>query len=257
MKWVIVGSGNVASHFAKSLYRAGHQISQVISRHEANAQRLASCFQGTEASEDLTDLKNDVDVVLIAVNDDAIPEVVKQIRADSRSTILHTSGATPLHILDSFSYSGVIYPPQSIKKDTFLDFKKLPLGIEANNKEVEQMLFSVFSELSSHLFHCNSQQRLALHISSVFVNNFSNTLYQIASDILKENELSFDLLKPIVLKTAEMIQDHAPSEVQTGPAVRNDTKTISTHLEFLKENTQWREIYQLLTDEIIKQSQKQ
>jgi hypothetical protein len=42
----------------------------------------------------------------------------------------------------------------------------------------------------------NSRQRLMVHLAAVFANNFSNAQYAIAEMILKENNLSFDLLRP-------------------------------------------------------------
>jgi len=98
-------------------------------------------------------------------------------------------------------------------------------------------------------------QRKALHVAAVFVCNFTNHLYQIGETICEENQLSFDLLKPLILETADKIQTLSPSEAQTGPAKRNDTTTINSHLNFLKDENQIN-IYKTLTKSIIDNGKK-
>src|SRR5690606_15948426 len=109
---------------------------------------------------------------------------------------------------------------------------------------------------ASQSFLCTSQQRLALHVSAVFANNFTNALYQIAYDILKQADLDFELIIPLIRETAEKIQNHVPEQVQTGPAIRNDGKTINTHLQFLSDREELTEIYQQLTYYIKKRRPK-
>jgi len=55
-------------------------------------------------------------------------------------------------------------------------------------------------------------------------------------------------LLPLILETANKITTLPPLEAQTGPAKRNDTKTIEKHTAMLTKNQQ--EIYTLLTKSI-------
>ena len=73
-----------------------------------------------------------------------------------------------------------------------------------------------------------------------------------SQQLLAEKQLPFDLLRPLILETAEKVQDHLPADVQTGPAVRNDEKTMASHLEQLQENPDLQAIYKLLSQGIIK-----
>jgi hypothetical protein len=63
--------------------------------------------------------------------------------------------------------------------------------------------------------------------------------------------VEFDILKPLILETAKKVQDLSPYMAQTGPAKRNDKKTIKRHLNQL-ENEHHKAIYNLLTDSIKK-----
>jgi len=79
------------------------------------------------------------------------------------------------------------------------------------------------------------------------VNNFSNYLYRIGSDILNEEDLPFDLLKPLILETASKIENLFPEAAQTGPARRNDTKTIEKQLHLLNDS-EYKKFYEMFTE---------
>ena len=53
------------------------------------------------------------------------------------------------------------------------------------------------------------------------------------------------------METARKVQDMSPYKAQTGPAKRNDKKTIKRHLKQL-ENKEHKAIYELLTASIKK-----
>ena len=88
-----------------------------------------------------------------------------------------------------------------------------------------------------------------MHVAAVFVNNFTNHLYQIGQEICEENQVSFDILKPLIQETAEKIKTLEPVDAQTGPAKRNDSNTIEAHLEYLTNENQ-KNIYKILTQSI-------
>ena len=99
----------------------------------------------------------------------------------------------------------------------------------------------------------NSKNRFAVHVAAVFANNFVNSLYQASYDILEKNNLSFDIIKPLLETTLNNALLNKPQLVQTGPAKRNDQLTIKHHLAFLKKNPDLKNIYSQLNKLIIKQ----
>ena len=86
-------------------------------------------------------------------------------------------------------------------------------------------------------------------IAAVFVNNFTNQLYRVAHEITESTSVDFNILKPLIKETANKIDKLSPYRAQTGPAKRNDKKTIKKHLKMLK-NEHHKEIYELLTKSI-------
>lgn len=251
MDIVILGTGNIATHYAKAFQMLGHHVIQVYSKTSANADALAEVVSA-ESVHDLSQVSDNADLYIIAVSDQAISTVADQLPKRLTGIVVHTSGATPLKILHRFEKSGVIYPPQSLSKNVATDLSAIPFAIEGSTPEVEQVLLQIAQQISHTSFLCDSQQRITLHIAAVFVNNFSNALYQVAFDLLKRENLAVELIRPIILQTANKVQYQEPREVQTGPATRNDTQTIQTHLQFLSQDEHLAQIYQNLTDLIIK-----
>ena len=74
----------------------------------------------------------------------------------------------------------------------------------------------------------------------------------IAKKILESQNLDFKLLLPLVNETINNLNSNSPSELQTGPAIRNDEKIIKMHLENLKDE-QDKEIYSLISNAIKKE----
>ena len=77
-------------------------------------------------------------------------------------------------------------------------------------------------------------------------------MFTIGQDILQNEEISFDLLIPLIENTVEKLTYTSPDKLQTGPAIRNDELTIAKHLDLLKNEADTKEIYTLLTKAIQK-----
>jgi predicted short-subunit dehydrogenase-like oxidoreductase (DUF2520 family) len=98
------------------------------------------------------------------------------------------------------------------------------------------------------MYAINSEQRKTIHLAAVFVNNFTNHLYKIGNDICKKNNVPFEILQPLIKETASKIEELSPKKAQTGPAIRNDKKTIKNHLNLLDKKQQ--KIYKIFTKSI-------
>ena len=95
-----------------------------------------------------------------------------------------------------------------------------------------------------------------MHLAAVFVNNFTNYLYGIGESICLDEGLTFDLLKPLILETAEKVQHLTPKEAQTGPARRNDSESMEAHLELLNDEEHIT-LYKLLSQAIKKRHEEE
>lgn len=245
---IIIGSGNVATHLGKALKRAGITIDVVYSRDPEHAQQLASRL-GAVPYTDLKLVPSHADLYLIAVKDTAIEEVSGQLTVND-GIVVHTSGITPIQILQMHKRYGVFYPLQTLTKNVEPDLKTIPLLVEANTETDRDHLLEVAAAISDKAFSITSEQRQFVHLAAVFANNFSNHLYAIAEQITQAHHIPFEILKPLILETARKVQDNDPISVQTGPAIRNDLPTIEKHLMLLQQTPEFRQIYELLSRSI-------
>jgi predicted short-subunit dehydrogenase-like oxidoreductase (DUF2520 family) len=247
----IIGSGNVAHHLINAFsHESEIKLVQVFSR---KPEAIAGIISSDKIISDYNQLES-VDVIIIAVSDDAISDVSNQITLQNQ-LVVHTSGSVNMEALNDKNRKGVFYPLQTFSKSKAVDFKIIPVCLEAQNDSDYETLEAVAKSISEVIYKVNSEQRKALHVAAVFVSNFVNHLYQMGNEICAENHLSFDILKPLIQEVADKIITLTPKEAQTGPAKRNDTQTINAHLSFLTDENQ-KEIYKLLTKSIIDHGKK-
>ena len=249
IKVSIIGSGNVAQHLIVALQNsiingAEMDLIQVYTRQKSTLSHLLDFNKITDDWKTLAE----ADLFIIAVSDEAISTVSEQIPYKNK-LVVHTSGGISLEAIASNNRKGVFYPLQTFTKNNAVDFKIIPICIESQNASDYQLLQNVAQAISDSVFAINSEQRKALHVAAVFVNNFTNHLYKIGNDICIENNVPFEILKPLIQETAEKITQLSPNESQTGPAIRNDIETINTHLSFLSDENQ-KNIYNILTQSI-------
>jgi len=251
MRITIIGSGNVATHMAAALKNAGHNIVQVYSRDMQNAAMLAYHVKA-EPVDNLQHISGNTDVFIIAVKDDVIGVLAEQL-AKHDKLILHTSGATDMYALLAFTdKAGVLYPLQTFSKVKEVNFRQVPLCIEGVDEGITRQIEELAQSISNNVYRVDSAQRKILHLAAVYACNFPNYLYEVARQLLDAKGLDFEMLRPLILETAQKVQQRLPSEVQTGPAIRNDTGTMDAHLKLLAETPHLQQIYTMLSQGIIK-----
>ncbi|WP_338733505.1 Rossmann-like and DUF2520 domain-containing protein [Mangrovimonas cancribranchiae] len=241
----IIGAGNVATHLYKAFTQSNQlQVKQWYNRNLSKVSTYKNEVNITDNIEQLAE----ADIYIMAISDDAIKKVSSNLPFENR-LVVHTSGSAGIHDLDKKLRRGVFYPLQTFSKNVEMDFKQVPICIETIDKQDIDTLKTITEAIGSKWYRINTEQRQTLHLSAVFVNNFTNQLYRIAHEISDAKSIDFDILKPLIMETAKKVQTVSPYMAQTGPAVRRDKKTIKRHLKQL-ENSKHKDIYELLTASI-------
>lgn len=243
---VLLGAGNVATHLFQAFYKAETvTVKQWYNRSLKTIEKHKNKVALTNNLEDLVE----ADIYILAVSDDAVAKLSRKLPFKNR-LVVHTSGSVNLHDLDKKNKRGVFYPLQTFSKNAAVNFKEVPLCVEAlNNKEDLPTLKTLAKAIGSKPYKVNSDQRAALHLAAVFVNNFTNQIYRIAHEITESTGAEFEILKPLIKETGRKLDELSPYLAQTGPAKRNDEKTIKKHLKALT-NKHHKDVYQLLTKSI-------
>jgi len=246
---VIIGSGNVATHMAIALKEQGLNICGIYSRTFINAKALADRVN-VNTFKTIADIPTKADAYLFAVSDEALPELIKSISSFD-GILMHTSGSVGLNVFsNSIKRKAVFYPLQTFSKAKAVDFSNIPILIESEDSAVLNALHDLGQKISNTVKAINSKQRKQLHLAAVFASNFSNYMFHVAHDLMSKNDLDFDLLKPLISETVAKLNSLTPSESQTGPAVRQDIKTLNEHLEILKDYPDYHGIYHLISHQI-------
>lgn len=246
MNIVIIGTGNVATQLTHALIKSNKIITQVYGRHIKEANILAK-KAGAMAISDLSKLDLKADLCFICVSDDVIADIARQISPKFKGIIVHTAGSVSLDVFKKFSHSGVFYPLQTLQKSLPVSFQNIPVLVEGSSKKIEGTLKKIAQSISKQVYVVSSKDRLILHLSAVYVNNFSNFMYVMAEEILKKHKLPFSYLHPLLLETAQKATRQSPTLSQTGPAKRGDHKTMKKHLALLKGQKTHQEVYRYLS----------
>jgi predicted short-subunit dehydrogenase-like oxidoreductase (DUF2520 family) len=256
-----IGSGNVACQLAPALKKNGYTIEKIIARNPKTGKSLAKKV-GATYTNNFSSIEDKSSIIIIAVNDDAIADVVQKLPSLKKVLVIHTSGATDIDVLNvkvlpngedlggasKFKNIGVLWQIQTIQARSKVDFKKVPLVVEANNPTAKKQVLQLAKSLSNEVHSLTSEQRKVLHLGAVFVNNFPNHLYVLAEQLLKKHKLPFSIYAPLILSTAHNGIEN-PKLAQTGPAKRNDKKSMANHLSVLDDENM-KKIYKLLSESI-------
>lgn len=245
IRLTIIGSGNVAQHLIKAF--SASSLVEIVQAFSRKKEALTHLLDAEKIITDFSVLK-ETDLYIISVSDNAISEVSKQIPFQNK-LVVHTSGTTSIDVLDSKNRKGVFYPLQTFSKNKAVDFSIIPICLEADNQEDYDILETTAKSISNAVFSISSEQRKALHVAAVFVNNFTNHLYQLGQEICEEHQVPFEILKPLIQETADKIKTLDPAEAQTGPAKRHDSVTTDAHLDYITDENQ-KNIYKILTQSI-------
>ena len=249
----IIGSGNVATHLATAIAESKHKLVHIISRDKKHAKSLAK--KTSAIAINIDEKIAPLDIIIIAIKDEALGEAfIKHL--PSNTLICHTSGSVAMEVLSSHANYGIFYPLQTFSKQKEVDFASIPICLEANSKGNLQILHQLAQSISNKVHEVDSAQRKALHLAAIFACNFTNLMYDISEKLCQETGMDFDILRPLIQETAAKVQNHIPSEVQTGPAARNDQKIIEKHLALLQKHPDYQNIYKILTNEIIQNNEE-
>ena len=250
IKIVILGAGNIGTHLFQNFEQS--EAVEVVQWYNRSLESLELHQKKVAITNQLSELK-EADIYLLALSDDAIQSVAKYL-VHLKGIIAHTAGSVSMQVLQQHPNHGVFYPLQTFSKSRTVDFKSIPICVEANSEDNKKILTQLAEAIGNQIHTINSKQRMALHTAAVFVNNFTNHLYQIGADICEEQHVPFDLLRPLIKETAAKIEDLSPKEAQTGPALRNDRTTLQKHEDQLN-NPIFKNLYLTLTQSLQKNNE--
>lgn len=250
---VFIGCGNLATHLSKVLMDEGRcSIVQLYSRTEQSAATLSARLGDVPYTNEITALI-EADLYICALKDSVIEEVLEKADIIRGKRIAHTAGSVSVEVLSRFTDEyGVLYPLQSFSKTKEVDFRKIPIFIEASSQTFREDLVTLATRISDKSYLLDSEQRKQIHLAAVFVSNFVNHLYAVGEKMMVETGVPFEALLPLIEEVAEKVHTMSPVLAQTGPAIRRDRNVLSMHEAMLEKRPDWLQLYKELTQSIQK-----
>lgn len=248
---VIIGAGRLATHLGSAFVKNGLKVVQIYNRTPEKGRKLAERL-GASFTDKFREIRLNADIYILAVSDSVLEELASRLRLKNKC-VVHTSGTMELEILAPISSNtGVFYPVQTFSPNRRIDFSMIPVCIEANSKSTERYLTFYAQKITRKIYYLNSERRQLLHLGAVFGSNFTNFIYAVTEELLGSGGIPFELLEPLILQTARNIKHGNLIHSQTGPAARGDMKVLEKHREMLADHPDFLEIYNLITENIIK-----
>lgn len=232
----VVGTGNVASHLMLWLENIGVTVSQ------ANPHTFESLDQYA-------------DICIISVSDNVIAEVAAtadKLLSNPDAVIAHTSGTTPLSILDGLIHSGaVLYPLQTFTKGRALEYAHIPIFVEGATAKASEALINLAKRMTDNAREADSATRARLHLGAVFACNYLNYMLLLADGATEH--IGLDLYRMLIEETVSKALEIGPRDAQTGPARRGDLNTLWAHMHLLQGqgHTHTCRVYRLLSQQIL------
>ena len=246
----IIGGGRVGSTLGYHFLKSGYNLSAIIEKNTPRTLALKKYFPDTSINKNLlVEILQISQVIFICVQDDEIPRVVDKIEEIpikfNGKIFVHTSGAVLSHVLLPLKKKGAfaasLHPIYSFSDN---HPSKIPMeGVYSDvegDPEAVTVMEKMISQIGGKTIKINPEQKLPIHLASVFYSNYFIGMAQIAQDILKSSNIPsknlWDPFLPLIKSTERNLSQSKPDDALTGPLVRGDVETIKRHLEFLKKN---------------------
>ncbi|MCM1110809.1 MAG: DUF2520 domain-containing protein [Clostridium sp.] len=246
---VMVGAGNLAWSLSQALSAAVdfRQVWAPTLGHAADLARLL----GAEPLADISGMTDSADFYLVAVADNAYPEIVGRLPRTPGAVWAHTSGGIEASVLSPLSDNyGVFYPLQTFSRGKLVDCREVPIFIEGSNRRTTDFLTALARSVSDNVREADSRRRRVLHIAGVLTCNFVNHIWTTADTLLSKEGYDMSVVWPLIRETLDKAAQVGPEKAQTGPARRGDIDVMRSHMAELQADDA--ELYRTISKRILK-----
>ena len=247
----IVGAGNLGKTLGHLWQQCGFfSVTAVCNRSLASAEQACRFIGAGEPAADIQAMP-EVDCWLIATPDREITTVAHALgerrdtgKSGARPTVVfHCSGALSSESLAACKTSAIAsaHPVHSFADpaQSVATLAGSSVAIEGNDSAVD-LLHRAFAAIGCEPLALAAANKSLYHAGSVFACNYLTVLMDLSLRSFAaagiEREHALQLLRPIVLQTAENNMQLGPEDSLTGPIARGDTDTVQSQLQALRQS---------------------
>jgi predicted short-subunit dehydrogenase-like oxidoreductase (DUF2520 family) len=239
MRLGILGGGRAAWAYGSAWAGAGWPITGVWLRPESRS-RLPELLTAPRRS--IAELAGASEVLLVAVSDRAISEVVTTVPATD-AIVFHASGALPSP-RDGFS----LHPLKSLPPvGEEVSLRDSLLVFEGAHRKTAKLIAAA---MGARFAEVSAEQKPLYHAAAVFGSNYVAAMLDIAEAMMRESGIpeARPHLVALALSAIRNWEAHDGANRFTGPAVRRDEETLRRHMAALGDHAQVADMYKLLAD---------
>lgn len=241
----IVGAGAVGTALGVALSRAGWPVGAVASRDEGRRERFRSLVPGARAFGEATALLDEVELVVLAVPDDAIPALAQELRLYSGQAMVHTSGALGAEVLEPARAAGTqvgAFHPLVAFADTERAVAALhgaTVAVEGDD-ELASLLAEMAAAIGATAVRLAPGSKAAYHAAAMLSAGGLVALLDAIAELGRVAGLgeagSIAIYGGLVEQTLGNARALGIERALTGPMVRGDVGTIERHLAVLESH---------------------
>ena len=242
----IIGAGRVGRALGRRLRELGWKIGAVITRSEASARRAVRFIGAGKAHAQMTRQIVLSRVILIAVPDDEIAGIAKELARIGEEElrgkiVLHTSGALNARVLDPVKAFGAavgsMHPLQSFSGVAVPALEGRVFAVEGDSQAVRAAR-QIARSLGGSPVRIASGKKVLYHAAATMSASNVLAMEEAATQLLisvgmKRGQATRALLT-LTRQVLENMEQLGPRAAWTGPLSRGDFNVIETHLEALR-----------------------
>jgi predicted short-subunit dehydrogenase-like oxidoreductase (DUF2520 family) len=238
----IVGAGAVGTALGVALNRAGWPIAAVASRDPVRRERFRELVGVTRAFAEITPLLDEVELIVLAVPDDAIAPLARSVRLYSGQALIHTSGALGAEVLEPAMAAGTqvgSFHPLVAFADTERAVAALhgaTIAVEGDDQLVA-LLAEMAERIGATAVRLAPGTKAAYHAAAVLAAGGFVALLDAIAELGRVAGLdesgALAVYGPLIEQTLGNARALGIRAALTGPLTRGDVGTLEAHLAAL------------------------
>jgi predicted short-subunit dehydrogenase-like oxidoreductase (DUF2520 family) len=249
-----VGPGRLGGALVLALSAAGFKIDTLVYRSRRGVTALAEQLYPPPLAVQIDELKEiDSPIVIIAVQDEVIPETVRALESSivSSSTVLHTSGSLSSNILSSLREKGCavasLHPLASVSgwNEGQHRFRGAYFCLEGDRKAVK-IGRELVNKIGGHSIIIDPAGKALYHAAALTAAGHVTALFDIAIGFMVKagvgRQTARKMLQPLLAGVAQNLSLEDTAVALTGTYARGDIGTMYRHLEALSSNASEEEL---------------
>jgi predicted short-subunit dehydrogenase-like oxidoreductase (DUF2520 family) len=238
----IVGAGAVGTALGVALTRAGWPVHAVASRDPGRRARFTSQVEGVRAFAEAQALVEEVELIILAVPDDAIEPLAREIRMYSGQAMIHTSGSLGAEVMAPAMAAGTqigAFHPLVAFADTERAIAALhgaAVAIEGDD-QLAALLSDMAERIGATAVRLAPGSKAAYHAAAVLAAGGFVALLDAIAELGAVAGLdeagSLAIYGPLIEGTLGNARALGIRTALTGPMTRGDVGTLEAHLAAL------------------------